>query len=103
MVSEEVNMAKCPQCQSENPLNAVYCIECGCKIDKTAAEYKKVQYLGILGIALFLPLALISGLYLYTRPECATKRRGIDIILVSIALWVFYAVVLLYSSFYIHS
>ncbi len=102
MESEEVNIAKCPQCQSENPLNAVYCIECGCKIDKIAAEYKKVQYLGIVGIVLFLPLALISGLYLYTRPGCGTKRRGMDIIVVSIAVWIFYGVVLLYSSFYLN-
>jgi hypothetical protein len=102
MESEEVNTAKCPQCQSETPLNAVYCMECGCKIDETSAKYKNVQYLGIVGIVLFLPLALISGLYLYTRPGCGPKRRGMDIILVSLVVWVFYAVVLIYSSFYLN-
>ncbi|MGP8024939.1 MAG: zinc-ribbon domain-containing protein, partial [Methanobacterium sp.] len=45
---------KCPECQSENPLNAVYCMECGCKIEKVTENiYKKVKILAIIGIFIF--------------------------------------------------
>ena len=106
MVIDEVKgkgTIKCPECQSKSPLGAVYCMECGCKIGNVNEnKYKTIQIIAILGIFFFLPLAIISGLYLYKRPECAVKRRGMDFILVSIVVWVFYLVVLLYASFVFH-
>ena len=94
---------KCPECQSENPLDAVYCMECGCKIEKVNENiYKKVKILAVIGIFIFLPLAIIAGLYLYTRPECSVKRKGMDYILISIAVWVFYLAIIIYASFAIH-
>lgn len=94
---------KCPECQSENPIAAVYCMECGCKIKvEEDDKYKKVQYLAVTGIFLFLPLAIIAGLYLYTRPQCTFKRKGMDIILISIVVWVFYVVIAWYASLALH-
>ncbi len=94
----------CPECKSENPVNAVYCMECGCKIknDGNEGKYKKVQYLAIIGVVFFLPLAIVTGLYLYTRPECNIKRRGMDIILISLVLWILYVVIAIYTSYMLH-
>jgi ABC-type dipeptide/oligopeptide/nickel transport system permease component len=93
----------CPECQSKNPLNAVYCMECGCKIGKVNENiYKKVKILAIIGIFIFLPLAIIAGLYLYTRSECSVKRKGMDFILISIAVWIFYLAIIIFASFAIH-
>ena len=98
-----VKTVKCPECQSENSLNAIYCMECGCKIGNVDENrYERIQTIAIIGIFLFLPLALVLGLYLYTRPECAVKRKGMDFILISIVVWVFYLVVVGYASFVIH-
>lgn len=100
---EGSNKIKCPECQSENPLDAIYCMECGCKIANVDEnKYKKIQALAILGIFLFLPLAIICGVYLYRRPECAIKRKGMDFILISIVVWIFYVVVAVYLSFLVH-
>ncbi len=94
---------KCPECQSENPLDAVYCMECGCKIRKADENiYKTVKALAVIGIFLFLPLAIIAGYYLYTRPECTVKRKGMDYILISIVVWVLYVAVFTYASFVVH-
>ena len=94
---------KCPECQSKNPLEAVYCMECGCKLSKVDENiYKKVKTLAVIGIFIFLPLAIIAGLYLYTRPECAVKRKGMDYILISIVVWVFYLAIIIYASFVFH-
>ena len=94
---------KCPECQSKNPLEAVYCMECGCKLSKVDENiYKKVKILAVIGIFIFLPLAIIAGLYLYTRPECAVKRKGMDYILISIVVLVFYLAIIIYASFVFH-
>jgi len=87
-------MVKCKNCGIDNVENAEYCQECGNKIKEFPTKYENVSFLGFAGIILFLPLAIISGIYLYTRPEKFAKDRGKFIVGLGILLWIIYAIAL---------
>ena len=77
----------CKQCGTE--VDGNYCPECGNRLNDFPTEYNNVSFLGlaslilvitgfggIYGEMIFLPIFVISGLYLYTRPEGFAKKRG---------------------------
>jgi hypothetical protein len=86
---------ECPECGTENIENAQYCQECGDKLGEYPKKYGNVSLLGFAGIFLFIPIALICGAYLYTRPEKFAKARGKFIILLSIVLWAIFTTIVL--------
>ncbi|HEY0196641.1 MAG TPA: hypothetical protein VGC02_03610 [Methanobacterium sp.] len=84
-------MVKC-SCGVVNPNDAKYCQECGGSLIKEN-NYDLATALGIIGTIFFIPLALICGVYLYTRPEVTAKITGKRIILVSILLWALFTII----------
>jgi len=83
---------KCTNCGTENPENSKYCQHCGTALESESTGNKYViSYLMVfIGIIIFLPLAVISGIYLWTRPEPKTKRNGKIIIILSLVLFVLF-------------
>ena len=67
-------------------------VKCENKLNEYPTKYANISLLGFVGILLFLPLALICGIYLWTRPEKFAKERGKFIVGLGILLWIIYAI-----------
>lgn len=82
---------KCPKCEAENPEYAHYCGKCGYLIKESYPRANTISIVGIV-IGFIIPftflLALISEIYLYTRPEKSVKMRGKKFIEVTLVLFI---------------
>jgi hypothetical protein len=105
-----VNNLRCPKCGVEYPEEADKCINCGNPINEkiefnsqlneanhqkatnepqVRKSYMAAKLIGLVGIIFFLPLAVVSGLYLVTRKEKNAKYWGIGFIIIGLVLWAF--------------
>ena len=84
-------MKSCEKCGAENQDEALYCQKCGNGFEVEGAEdkYTLVYILCLIGMFLFLPLAVICGFYLWARPEPNVKRHGRNILLLCLAAFLF--------------
>lgn len=94
---------KCPNCETENPENSRYCQQCGTALETEAAEnsHSLAYFVGVVGLLVFLPLAVISGIYLWTRPEPNVKRNGRNIIVIALVLFIVFLIINLAINAYI--
>ncbi len=98
---------RCPKCGVEYPENSDRCQFCGnpknppadvnggngvkltiTTVDPNAKKsYFISKLLGLFGIVFFLPLAVLSGVYLVTRKEKSAKYWGLAFILIGGIFW----------------
>ena len=102
-----MNIWRCPKCGVEYPENSDRCQFCGnpknppsdvndgnevkltiTTVDPNAKKsYFISKLLGLFGIVFFLPLAVLSGVYLVTRKEKSAKYWGLAFILIGGIFW----------------
>lgn len=103
----------CKECGAEIE-DGKFCKECGAKIEilnekintpitevqkneenqlEDPTKYENISSLGFAGTLIFLPLAIIIGIYFLTRPEKDAKTRGKAILGLGFFLWTLYAIV----------
>ncbi|NYB52302.1 MAG: hypothetical protein HVN35_07090 [Methanobacteriaceae archaeon] len=112
---------RCPKCGVEYPENSDRCINCGNPInmnseinnsekniqennlleksvdgEEVKKAYMAFKLLGLIGIIFFLPLAVVSGLYLITRKEKDAKYWGFAFVISGVVLWVI-GVIMIYT------
>jgi len=105
----KVTNLRCPKCGVEYSENSDRCQFCGypknpspeviqknggkinSSVLKNEQETKKSHFvaklLGFIGIILFIPLTLASGIYLLTRKEKNAKYWGIAYIIIGVIFW----------------
>jgi ABC-type phosphate transport system permease subunit len=86
---------KCIKCETENPDTAKYCQHCGTalKSETTGNKYVISYLMAFIGIIIFLPLAVLSGIYLWTRPEPNAKKDGKNIIRIVLVLFIVFSII----------
>jgi uncharacterized membrane protein YvbJ len=100
----------CTECGVKNDDSARYCNQCAHPFGeapypasyvavnskkKKKDEYKVVKILGVVGIILFMPLAVGAGIYLITRDDKSARNAGIALTSIGI-IWIV-AVVLFFK------
>ncbi len=110
-----MNNVRCPKCGVEYPENSERCINCGNPVKensennleekktddepKIKKSYMSAKLLGLIGIIFFLPLAVVSGLYLVTRKEKSAKYWGLAFLIIGVILWAI-GVIMVYTMGY---
>lgn len=85
----------CPHCGTENPENFKYCNECGTALiedDDAESKHTVAYILATTGVLAFLPLGIISGIYLWTRPEPIVKKHGRNIVILCLIILVVFLI-----------
>lgn len=104
-------MVFCSKCGKSNDDSSKYCSDCGTKLMAHVNEKKEqvetenkesyivITWIGRICVFIFLPASLVIGAYLISQPKKKVKDTGWTMILASVIVWTFYAIVMYHAKF----